>query len=64
MRIVCISLALLSCAIATAETLQDPYTRDEDISKTELTVKVSRDGAGLYHYVYRLDSSIAEMDLE
>lgn len=58
MRVVCISLALLSCAAATAETLKDPYTRDEDISKTELTAKVSRDGAGLYHYVYRLESSI------
>lgn len=39
-----------------AETPRDPYTRDEDISASKLTVEVEQRADGLYEYVYAIDA--------
>ena len=42
-----------------AQELLDPFTRDEDISGTEVTVEVNEIAGGFYEYVYRVAAPIS-----
>lgn len=56
MKKLILALLLVSSYATAEEQSKDPLTRDEDISATKVSVKVSTNQQGLYKYLYTVNS--------